>query len=339
MSFSFLKNKWMIVILVAIFLLVFYAVYKSKSQTKVIAYAPVKRDMVEQTIEVPGRVDAVIKADLKFLAGGKLVSLPVLEGQTVKKGQRLASIDASDLQKNLESSLRDYSSTRDDFDQGIDDRKDKALSDSLRRAADKLQNSLDKSVLTVELRDIAIKNASLVSPIDGIVTAVPVDTPGVQVLASDVFEVVNPDTLFFNAEVDEADVGLVSQGTPVRISLDAYPNEHVDGVITYIGLKAQNSSKSSGGTIFPVKVLLPNVSITKFRLGMNGTMTIILARKENVLTVPLEATSQTDGKASVKVKSTTNKEGELRQIQTGIEGDTSVEVISGLDENDEVVLP
>lgn len=339
MSFSLLKNKIVLVVLALVLVGVGIGVYKNKTQVKKVAYTQVKRGTVEQTIEVPGKVDATIKAELKFLAGGKLVSLPSFEGQEVKKGQRIASIDASDLQKNLESSLRDYSSSRADFDQGIDDRKDEALSDSLKRAANKLQNTLDKSVISVELRDIAIKNATLVSPIDGVVTAVPVDTPGVQVLVTDVFEVVNPRTLYFKAEVDEADIGSVVQGTPVRVSLDAYPNDQVDGVISFIGWKAQSSSKSSGGTIFPVKVLLPNVSMEKFRLGMNGTMTIILAKKENVLTIPLEATSQNDGKVTVKVKSSNNADDEVRQIQTGIEGNTSVEVLSGLREDDQVVLP
>lgn len=339
MSFSTLKNKWVLITILILLAIIAYAIYSRRTQPKALTTTHPVRGIVEQTIDVPGKVDAGIKADLRFLAGGKLVSLPIVEGQEIKKGQRLASIDASDLQKNLQSSLLDYSSTRSDFEQGIDDRKDRALTDSLRRAADKLQNSLDKSVVSVELKDIAIKNASLVSPINGIVTVLPVTTPGVQVLATDVFEVVDPNTLYFEAEVDEVDVGSVTVGTPVRLSLDAYPNEHVDGVIQSIGLKARSSSKSSGGTVFPVKVYLPNISISKFRLGMNGTMTIILASKGNVLSIPLEATSQTDGKTTVRVKTSSSPTGEVRQIQTGIEGSTSVEVLSGLSETEEVILP
>lgn len=333
------KTRWLMVIGILIFVGIGIWYVRSRTQAKTYTYATVTREDIEQTIEVPGKVDSNTKAKLKFLGGGKLTAIGVHEGMYVAKGAMVARIDARDLQKSLESSLLDYSSTRIDFDQGIDDRADADPTTEVRRTAQKLQNTLDKSVVAVELKDIALKNASLYAPIAGIATAVPVDTVGVQVLVSDTFEIVDPNALYFEAEVDEADVGSVVEGSQVRIALDSYPNEPVDGTISTIGLKARSSSKSSGGTIFPIKVFLPNVSIKKFRLGMNGTMTIILAKKESVLTIPLEATTQTDGKITVKVKSTTNPAGEVKEIQTGIEGISRVEVVAGLSEGDEVVLP
>lgn len=331
--------RWTIIILLLIIGAVGFWFYRSRSQQKTYTYASVSREDIEQTIEVPGKVNSSIKAQLKFLGGGKLTAIGVKEGMYVAKGAMVARIDARDLQKSLQSSLLDYSSTRIDFDQGIDDRADSDPNTALLRTAQKLQYTLDKSVVAVELKDIALKNASLYSPIAGVATAVPVDTVGVQVIATDTFEIVDPNSLYFEAEVDEADVGSVVEGSAVRIALDSYPNEPVDGTISTIGLKARSSSKSSGGTIFPIKVFLPNASIKKFRLGMNGTMTIILAKKDKVLTIPLEATTQTDGKITVKVKSTKVPAGEIKEIKTGIEGTSRVEVVSGLNEGDEVVLP
>lgn len=339
MSFPGSKMRWLIVVMVLIFGGFGVWFVRSRSQAKTYTYATVTRENLEQTIEVPGKVDSNTKAQLKFLGGGKLTAIGVQEGMYVAKGAMVARIDARDLQKSLQSSLLDYSSTRVDFDQGIDDRADADPTTALRRTAQKLQYSLDKSVVAVELKDIALKNATLYAPIAGIATAVPVDTVGVQVLATDTFEIIDPNALYFEAEVDEADVGSVVEGSAVRIALDSYPNEPIDGKISTIGLKARSSSKSSGGTIFPIKVFLPNVSIKKFRLGMNGTMTIILAKKEAVLTVPLEATTQTDGKITVNVKSPKIPAGETKEIQTGIEGISRVEVVAGLDEGDEVVLP
>ncbi len=336
---SFLrKRKW---ILIAVIVLVGVAgvfFYRSRSSQPETVTATVTRESIEETIDVPGEVDATLKAQLKFLAGGKIVSLPVTEGQWVQKGARIASVDARDLQKNLESSLRDYSSTRTDFEQGFDDRKDEAPSDSLSRVANKLQYSLDKSVIAVELRDIAIKNATLVSPINGVITSLPVTTPGVQVLATDVFEIVDPGSVLFEAEVDEVDIARVYEGIQVRIVLDAYPDKTIDAVVTSIGLRARSSSQSSGGTVFPVKVSIPLSAIPTFRLGLNGTMTIILEKKEQALTIPIEASTVRDGKDYVQVLDPANPNKIIeKEISIGIENEEKAEVLSGLNEGDVVV--
>jgi HlyD family secretion protein len=311
-----------------------------QNAAKVAEYATAERTTIEETIEVPGQVDAGVKASLKFLGGGKLVSLPLEEGEMVKKGARIASIDTRDLQKSVESSLLDYMSTRADFDQGFDDRKDTALSDTIRRSANKLQYTLDKSVIAVEAKDIALKNATLISPIDGIITSLPVDTVGVPVIATDVFEIINPDTLLFEAEVDEIDVGRVEKGTPVRIVLDAYPDQTIQGTIHSVGLKAQASSQSSGGTVFPVKVVLPGANILKTRLGMNGTMTIITKKSEGVLSIPIDATSVREGKTYVSVRNPKDEKKPVeREIQTGIENEDRIEVVSGIESGEQVVIP
>lgn len=334
------KRKWWLFSLVALIAVIIgYVIMTANRSTAEMTFATVQRGTIEATVDVPGEVDAQVKARLKFLGGGKIVSLPVKEGDTVYRGNRIASIDARDLQKSLESSLQDYLTTRSEFDQGIEDRKDTALTNALKRAADQSQYGLNKSVLAVELKDIALKNATLTSPIDGIVVSLPVETVGVPVIATDVFEIVNPATLIFTAEVDEVDIASVKVGTKVRIVLDAYPDETIDGAIDWVGLRAQVSSQSSGGTIFPVRVRLPSVDLFKFRLGMNGTMTIVLEQKESVLTIPIEAATVKDGKNYVQLKDSNNPSKTIeREIQTGIENEDTIEVSAGLAEGDEVLV-
>lgn len=337
---SVIKRRWYIVL--CLFLLVGGGIYWRSRSTKPeeTVYVGVKQSAIESTLEISGKVDAEKKAVLKFLAGGKLVDMPVSEGQTVKKYQRIASIDAIELQKNLELSLNDYLGTRADFDQGIDDRKDQALTDTLRRIASKQQYTLNKSVLSVELRDIALRNATLLSPIEGVVTRLPVKVVGVQVIATDGFEIVDPNSLFFSGEVDEADIGKVLMGATVRIRLDAYPDETLVGEVYRIGLVAQNSSRSSGSTVYPVMVRFQNPDIFKQRIGMNGTAKILLQEKAQAFVVPIESTIQRDGKNFIRVRSSGSSEAPVeREVILGIEGESDVEVVSGVVAGDEVVVP
>lgn len=329
------KYWWVLLLLIVVG---GFLVIRSRSMAKAeYAFEKPQSRTVEETIEVSGRVDATRKATLKFLGGGKVTYLPVQEGQTVRKWQTIASIDASDLKKSLQKDLNDYMSSRLTFEQGKEDRKDLALTDAVRRLADMSQFTLNNSVIDVELANIALKNASLYSPLDGIVTKVPVDTAGVQITAADAFEIVDPTSLIFEAEVDEIDIGRVSEGMEVRITLDAYPDKPITGTIYDIALAARASTSSSGGTVFPIKVLLPQADIFTYRLGLNGTMHIIRARAQGALSVPVSATLEKDEKTYVLVRTTGDKTEE-REVKIGTQGDEYVEILSGLSLEDEIAI-
>lgn len=289
---------------------------------------------IEETVEISGNVSARNQARLKFLAGGKLTYLGVSEGDEVKKGQRVASIDTRDLQKNLKSSLNSYLIERADLEEGRYDNKDVPLTDSVIRSLSQLQWTMDNSVLNVELNDLAIRNSSLYAPFAGIVTFVPTNTAGMQVIASDVFEVVDPETLEFVGEVDEIDIGRIKEGQPVHVILDSYLDETTDSIVEHVSLKASTSTKSSGGTVFLVKAKLPS-DYLHFRIGMNGTMKIVTKSVKDVLIIPLSSVVERDGKKIVQLKD--GKKTVEREIETGIESDESVEVRSGLSESDEIV--
>ena len=77
-------------------------------------------------------------------------------------------------------------------------------------------------------------------------------------------------------------------------------------------------------------VLTPN---TRFRLGLNGEVTIITNQKDNVLTVPFSAVSSDNQVQVVK-----NGQVETVTVATGIASDDKLEIVSGLSEGDQVVV-
>lgn len=332
-----LFTRWAVVVGIILVLGFLFFRSKASNQPKLSFIKPQVQDVAE-TIEVSGSVDAAA-ANLKFLGGGKITYLPLKEGDVVKKGQRIASIDARDLEKSLQSSLNDYMSARSTFDQTNDDNKYTVKSDEVLRQLARNQYGLNSAVYAVELRNIALSNSSLYSPINGVLVHSPAEVSGVQVSLTDAFQIVDPSTLKFEGEVDEVDIGRVSVGQKVTIVLDAYPKDKIEATIDSIALNATISTKASGGTVFIVKAKLSNPDIHKYRLGMNGTMTIITKTANNVLTVPLSSVVQRDDKSYVKVKTQKNGKVEAveREIQVGVEGIDSVEVKSGLNADDEVL--
>jgi RND family efflux transporter MFP subunit len=344
---AFFRRHWklclVIVVLVGGFLF-----FKSKSaQAKKVPLSfahPQKQDLTKK-LEVSGVIDAKEKASLRFASGGKVTYIGAKEGDVIKKWQTIARIDAADLQKRMQQDLNLYFNQRMDFDQSKANLKDKAITTTDERTQQKDQKTLENEVLDVQIRDIAIKNTVLSSPIEGVLVSSPTNVTGVNLFSTDVFEVVNPASLVFRAAVDETDIALVKKDQPAAILLDSYP-EDKDKVETKIEYISYKSSQTSTGTVFIVEMPIPQnyqfSLLDHFRLGMNGDVTIVLAEKKNVLAVPLSATKERDGKTYVtlyKGKENGKDKTEDKEIEKGLETDDAVEVVSGLTEQDQIVVP
>ncbi|MBU1323382.1 efflux RND transporter periplasmic adaptor subunit, partial [Patescibacteria group bacterium] len=240
------------------------------------------------------------QVDLKFQTSGQLTWVNVQEGDFVKKWQAIAGLDQQELKKNLQKYLLDFSKERADFDEDLKvTYLDKVLTDTISRILQKNQYDLDKAVLDVELKDIALKYSTLVSPLTGIVTHIDVPLAGVNITpAAAVFTVADPDHLEFEAIIDEVDIGLIKLSQSARLTLDAYPDEIIN--LTVDSINFNSSLDSSGSTVFLVKFRVENNPDQKFKLGMNGEVTITVAEKANVLAVPLSSILE-NGTATVQL--------------------------------------
>ncbi len=334
---AFIQRHWKLLLslLIIIGLVVFWRYRQQQKSKPQLIFAKPQIEDITQTLEVSGLIDAKEKANLRFIAGGKVVYVGAKEGEFVKKYQTIATIDRATLQKELQQDLNAYMQERWDWDQTLDDSKDRALPQNERREKDQEQWDLTNTVLDVEIRDIAIKNTSLFSPMDGLLTHTPTLVPGVQLLATDYFEVVNPKTLVFRAAVDEADISQVKIGQSANISLDAFPDQDFSSTITYV---AYTSSQATTGTVFIVEFPLQDPQLQQFKIGMNGDVAITIDTHQSVLAIPLIAIKQRDGKTYVSVK-TGPDTTEDREITTGLENEDKIEVTSGLSEQDEIVVP
>lgn len=334
---NFLKKHWKLLLILAIIigLIIFWQIKSKQAKEPKLTFAKPQIENLTKTLEVSGLVDAKEKANLRFIAGGKVTYIGAKEGDFVKKRQRIATIDLATLQKQLQQDLNLYMKERWDWEQTLDDTKDRALPKSEIRAKDKSQWDLDNTVLDVEIRDIAIKNNTLTAPFDGVLVHTPTLVPGVQLLYTDAFEFVNPSSLIFRTTVDDADIANVKLGQTATVKLDAYPDEKLESQVQYV---AYTSSQTTTGTAFIVEFPLNSYDLNRYRIGMNGDVDIILDTRQGVLAIPLAATKQRDNKTLVSIR-TGEKTYQDREIETGLETDDKIEILSGLTVNDEILVP
>lgn len=338
--FAWIRKHWKITLLLLIILIGIGVWQYKKKQASVtqLQFTTVEKTHLTEELSVSGVVDAKDRAVLRYATGGKLSYLGAQEGDAVKKNQTLARIDTSSLQKQMQQDLNSYFIQRLTYDQSQANRASTTPTDATGRQQQQDQATLNNSVLNVEIQDITIKNTLLSSPIDGILVSSPATVTGVNLLATDTFEVINPKSLVFRATVDQADVAKVMKGQAAHIVLDAYPDQTLNSQVSYI---AFTSSQSSTGTVYLIELPIQasgSADLNRFRIGMNGDASVVLNEKDNVLAVPVSALRETSDKTYVKVKTGPNT-AEDREIKTGLETDTQVEVLSGLKEGDQVVVP
>ncbi|MEA5002690.1 MAG: biotin/lipoyl-binding protein [Christensenella sp.] len=143
------------------------------------------------------------------------------------------------------------------------------------------------------------------------------------------------DTLSVN--IDELDIMSVQAGQDVSIVLDALPDETFSGTVTKI---SASGTIQSGVTTYPVTITLTDVSDADILAGMNATATISISTSENVLLIPLDALQESGSEKFVLIAGSSDGEagmGERQTVETGLSDGTSVEIISGLSEGDQIM--
>ncbi len=202
---------------------------------------------------------------------------------------------------------------------------------SIERAA-LLDAARSKGGETLQYWEDAYKPTPLIAPINGDVIVRAVE-PGQSVTSGDPVVVLS-DRLIIKAQVDETDIGRVREGQGAFVSLDAYPGEKVLARVDHISYE---SKLVNNVTIYEVDVL-PQKVPKVFRSGMTANVSIIEKTRRNVLRLPADAIRREKDGTFVSVKENGQGKSTLRKIGTGLSNEDFVEITSGLDEKDTVIV-
>lgn len=238
-----------------------------------------------------------------------------------------------------------------------------------------MQKKVAQAQAGLNRTDDILKKHETVAPIAGLVTYLPVRVgetvvPGVQnSAASTIMTIADMSIVTAEVKIDESDIVNIQLDQPAEITVDAIPNKTFTGHVIEIGntailrstgLAASTSNTSSQeAKDFKVVVAMDNPP-DEIRPGLSCAAKITTATRKNVTAIPIQAlTSRTKGDlipdkdkplnpdaATVKANKeesqgvfvvTANKV-EFRKVDTGITGATDIEVLSGLNPGDQIVI-
>ena len=136
--------------------------------------------------------------------------------------------------------------------------------------------------------------------------------------------------------VDELDITSVEVGQNVELAMDAITDHTYAGTVSKI---SQIGTATSGVTVYSVTLTIDGDD--QLKLGMNGTATILVEERENVLLVPITALNTSRGESYVWLKADGAADGEpgvRTTVETGLSDENFAEVLSGLNEGDVVLI-
>lgn len=335
-------GKWFWIIVIALLVLI-SILFSGKKGTKVETVKVTKGDLTE-TISTSGTVKADQYSVLTFPTGGLISWVGVISGEKVYKGQIIAKLDTTVLNAAYQQALNTYRNYQAIADSVLDsvkghDSDETFTQKATRTTAEVNRDNAYDSVLATQQN---LKNATIYAPFSGIVDTVSPSSPGINVIAGSAnYTVVNPATVYFDAEVEETDLPNLKIGQNVNIKLDAYPEETFVGKLNVIGMVAFTSS--TGGNAYHVRISLPNNQVAtatdsatyKFRVGMKGDVDIILNTISSVLKISSTAIVSDGEKNYVWIVE--NGKARKIEIQVGGSSDTETEVVSGLSRDQEVI--
>ncbi len=283
---------------------------------------------VQVRVTEVGSVEPQVKVDVKSVLSGKVVDLPVREGDRVAKGQLLARVEpdvnqARDLSqvKNavhaaeiaLNEARANHERNQSLLTQGLLSQKDNLETEtryqsakaSYEAAAEKYKIVQDSGVPIAMTEADTSQRLNVTSPMDGVVIRRNVElgdtvTSGVSSFNAGtvLMTVADVGTMIIKAGINEVDIGKVHLDQPVKISLDAYPKVKFAGVIKRIAPAARLEDKVK---VFEVEIAVDRQG-AELRTGMTANIDVLGERREKVLTVPVEALFRKEDKEIVYVK-------------------------------------
>ncbi|WPC42443.1 efflux RND transporter periplasmic adaptor subunit [Clostridium sp. JS66] len=246
-----------------------------------------------------------------FPSSGKVAEVCVSAGQSVNKGDVLFRLDAKTLNNTIAQKENDIKLAQ------------KNLSDK--------QANLAKSTIS--------------TPISGIVTVLNVKNGEIVTNEKLIATISDTSKMRVTLAVDELDINQVKVGQTATIKLDDIKDKTFKGSVESI---SQSGTTTNNVTTYSVVVTIDNPEDVK--IGMNANVSIEVQSKTDVLTVPVEAITERNGKKYVMVSEQTSKstssnkkapnnirQGKLVEVKTGLKNKTLIEITSGLEENQVVM--
>lgn len=368
-----MKTKKIILIAVAVVVVVgagiwFFAGSPAKHKVTY-ATTTVSKGDISNSVTATGTIEPVTEVEVGTQVSGIIDKIYVDYNSVVTKGQLIAEMDRVTLQSELASQKATYDGAKAEYEyQEKNFQRSKGLHEkSLISDTDyeqalynyqKAKSNYDSSKASLAKAERNLSYATITSPIDGVVISRDVEagqtvasgfeTPTLFTIAADLTK------MQVVADVDEADIGGIEEGQRASFTVDAYPNDTFEGVVTQIRLgdaSSTSSTSSSTSTVVTYEVVISahNPDL-KLKPRLTANITIYILDKKDVLSVPNKALRFTpeepligkndivkDCESEHKVWTCEGTTFTAHPVEIGITNGISTEIISGVAEGTRVV--
>lgn len=322
----------------------FFGSYKNSDASSDPATASINTAKLSDIITASGDVEAQNQANLTFLTSGRIAYVGVKEGDQVKKGQVLATLDTTITSHNVTAAEAGYRSAQAALNKVIDDihlfqygngglgnvgtanetQAQKTERQQAEEAANIAYDNLQSAKKQLDLQ-------SIITPFDGKVLSIQNISEGTNVspTSGSTITVVGGGELKFVANVLEQNIDNIHPGQPVTIKLDAQKELNLTGTIEKIA--AGKTTLPDGRNVFKVDILSPDLQANA-GAGQTGNIEISI-NQAGATIVPSWTVL-----ANKYIWVISDNKAILKEVKTGITVDGKTSVISGLSPNDQIIL-
>lgn len=316
---------------------------------------------ITTSVTATGTIEPVTKVEVGTQVSGIVSKIYVDYNSTVKAGQVIAELDRTNLiseltsaKANLESGLSNLKYQQSNFeryknlyDKGLVSTNDY---DQARLAYVQAEQQVNTQRQTVKKAETNLGYATITSPIDGVVLSKEVEegqtvassfnTPTLFTIAQDLTD------MRVIADVDEADIGEVEEGQRVTFTVDAFPDDTFNGLVTQV---RQQATTESNVVTYEVVISAPNDDL-KLKPGLTANVVIFTMELNGVLTIPNKALhfkpsevmlgdgeTITDCEAAKKVWVKEGSNIKAIAVETGVTNGTLTQVTKGLSKGTKVI--
>jgi len=347
------NKKWLILpgIIIIIILVVIGNSFLSEKKNRSANYqtATVTRRDIGSSVLATGIIKPMVGAEVRVgsRASGIVRSLHANIGDLVQKGQVLAELDPAELQAKYDQALAALENARANFEYA---KLDLERQRSLLKQNFISRNQLDLAEKTFEINQSLLKQADanlayarvqldytkITAPISGVVASVSTqegETVAASFAAPTFVTIIDLERLEVWAYVDETDIGRIQERQTAIFTVDTYPDTDFEGMITAIYPKAVIQDNVVN---YVVTLKITNFKEKILRPEMTANVSIYLEARKGVLTIPLSAIRRERGERFVTVL-----EGDKqapRKVKTGWTSNGLIEIISGLNEGEKIII-
>lgn len=272
----------------------------SAAEPQQFEFKEIKRGDIAQTVTATGELMPVTKVEVSSQISGYIQEIMVDFNSHVKAGQVIAKLDPATYEANLLRAKGDLVNAKADLELA---RINEKRVGQLRKENMNSQSEYDVALANLHKAEAAVLGAegslkkaevdlarcTIYSPIDGMVilrnvevgqtVAASLSAPVLMTIAHDLGK------MQIEANVVEADIGMVKEGQPAEFRVDAYPSERFKGKL----IQVRNAPREEMNVVVYRTIIEVENPDLKLKPGMTATVSIIVASRQGVVKVPNSA--------------------------------------------------